>query len=64
MSDYNKAVVFSEGVHYPVAKDGHPDTTRPLRWVEGTTYRDAKTDESQHNEIHHVSDAAIVPGSE
>lgn len=64
MSDYTGPVVFSEGVHYQATDEGHPDTTRPLRWIEGTTFRAASVDDPLHNDVHHISETAIAPGSE
>lgn len=54
-------VVFVEGVHYPVDNDGHADKTRPLRWVEGSTYRPEEADEPLHNDVHHQQEVVIVP---
>jgi hypothetical protein len=54
----------SDGVHYPLDQDGRLDLERPLRWVEGTTYRDAAPDEALHNDTHHVAHLELDPGGE
>jgi hypothetical protein len=61
MSEYTGPVVFSEGEHFPVGDDGHPDTSRPLRWVDGDTYRDAEAGEPLHNDVHMVKAVDIDP---
>ncbi len=62
MADYDGPVGFgSDGVHYPAGDDGHLDTSRPLRWVEGATYRDAEEGEPLHNEVHQGNDVVIHP---
>jgi hypothetical protein len=43
-------VVFVEGVHYPVGKDGHPDLTQPLRADAENGYRPAEDGDPLHNE--------------
>lgn len=70
MSDktYDGPVVFVDGVHYPATnvedhEDGertHADLDRPLRWVEGTTYRYAEDDEPLHGDVHHLNNLEIV----
>jgi hypothetical protein len=49
----------SDGVHYPADADGHLDRSRPLRWVAGSTYRDATDGEPLHNDEHHVQFAGV-----
>jgi hypothetical protein len=58
---YTGAVVFVEGVHYPVEGDG-ADLSRPLRWEDGS-YRDAKDGEPLHNDVHHQQDAGLDPST-
>lgn len=60
---YDGAVVFSEGVHYPADDDGHPILDRPLRWVEGSTYREAEDDDALHNDTHQVQEVEIEIGT-
>jgi hypothetical protein len=60
---YKGDVVFVDGVHYPVGKDGHADLSRPLRW-EDDGYRDAEKDEPLHNDVNHVRDAELEVGGE
>lgn len=63
MTTYDGAVGFgSDGIHYP-DEDGNLDTTRPLRWVEGTTYRDADDGDELHNDTHHARIASVDPSS-
>lgn len=57
---YDGPVAFVDGVHYPVGDDGHADTSRPLRWVEGTTYRDADDGEPLHNEVHQINGVEVT----
>lgn len=66
MSDdlYSGPVVFREGVHYPVAADGTADLSRPLRWVAGSSYRDAADGETLHNDAHHQQFASIEIGGD
>ncbi len=73
MTEYDGTVVFVDGVHYPATVieevEGedprvHADLTRPLRWVEGSTYRDAEEGEPLHNDAHHEADAELEPGGE
>lgn len=62
---YEGAVVFgSDGVHYPVGKDEAPDLKRPLRATEGGGWRFADDDEPLHNDVHHLADLELTPGSE
>lgn len=61
---YEGPVVFVAGVHYPVGEDGHAELSRPLRWVEGGSYRDAEDGEPMHNDVHHGSVATLEPGTE
>jgi hypothetical protein len=57
---YDGLVGFGDdGVHYPLDDDGELDTSRPLRWVEGSTYRDATGDEPLHNDVHHKQFAGV-----
>lgn len=56
-------VVFVEGVHYPVGKDGHADLSKPLRWEDGS-YRPAVDGEPTHNEVFGSGDMELKPGSE
>lgn len=63
MSRYKGDVVFVEGVHYPVGKDGHADMARPLRW-DKDGYRDAEKDEPLHNDTHHTGDLDLQVGGE
>lgn len=60
---YEGPVVFVDGVHYPVGKDDHADTSRPLRWTPDG-YRDAEPGEPLHNDVHHVQFSDPPPGSE
>jgi len=60
---YTGDVVFVEGVHYPVDKDGEPDLSRPLRWTEDG-YRAAADDEPLHNDVNHVRELELDPGGE
>jgi hypothetical protein len=58
--NYDGPVGFgADGIHYPLDADGHLDTSRPLRWVEGGTYRDATDGEPLHNDTHHQRFAAV-----
>lgn len=52
----------SDGVHYPLDDEGHLDTSRPLRWVEGGTYRDADEGEPSHADAHQANDVVVHPG--
>jgi hypothetical protein len=63
MKIYDGPVVFVDGVHYPAGDDG-ADLSRPLRWSEGASYRDAEDGEPLHNDIHHESALDLEPGSE
>lgn len=63
MSDKPTVVVFVDGVHYPVDKDGAADLKRPLRWENGE-YRAARKGEPLHNDTHHASDLELEPGGE
>jgi hypothetical protein len=60
---YSGTVVFIDGVHYPVGKDGEHDLSRPLRWEDGG-YRDAEEGEPLHNDTYHVADAELPVGGE
>ena len=55
---YTGPVVFVDGVHYPVVGDA-PDLTRPLRFVEGTTYRTAEPGDPLHNDTYHEGYAGL-----
>lgn len=57
-------VVFVEGVHYAIGKDGHADKTKPLRWEDGS-YRPAVDGEPTHNEVHaSAPELELDPGGE
>lgn len=60
---YDGAVVFVQGVHYPIGKDDEPNLDRPLRW-DGDHYRDADEDEALHNDANHLNDLELDPGGE
>ncbi len=65
MAKYKGAVVFVEGVHYPVGKDGEVDLDRPLRIDADTAdYRDADEDEPLHNDQNHAQDLDLEVGGE
>lgn len=55
--------VFVDGVHYAAGPDGHADKTRPLRWENGA-YRPAQPGEPLHNDVNHLAELTIEPGSE
>lgn len=62
---YDGPVVFhSDGVHYVADDEGHPDLERPLRWVEGTTYRPAEEGDALHNDVHQQQDVELPVGEE
>jgi hypothetical protein len=62
---YDGPVVFhSDGVHYVADDEGHPDLTKPLRWVEGSTYRPAEDDEPLHNDVHQAQVVELPVGEE
>jgi hypothetical protein len=64
MSDrYDGPVVFVDGVHYAVDKDGHANLKKPLRWEDGG-YRAARDDEPLHNDVNHLSDLTLEVGGE
>jgi hypothetical protein len=56
---YDGPVAFVDGVHYPVGEDGHADESRPLRHVEGATYRGAEDGEALHNDAVGVAVVAV-----
>lgn len=60
---YEGPVVFVEGVHYAVGKDGHADKKKPLRWTPDG-YRDAADDDPLHNDAYGSGLAELAPGSE
>jgi hypothetical protein len=58
-------VVFVEGVHYAVDKDGHANKDKPLRWDDADGgYRDAKEGEGLHNDLVESNPVVVEPGSE
>lgn len=61
---YDGPVVFRDGVHYAVDGDGHADLDRPLRWVEGATYRAAEDGEPLHNDVHELNGVEVVFGDD
>lgn len=63
MSKYKGDVVFREGVHYPI-KDDEVDLSRPLRASDDGGWRFAEDDEPLHNDMHHLADLDLAPGSE
>lgn len=64
MSERQHKVVFVEGVHYAINKDGHADKSKPLRVNEDGSFRPAKKGEPLHNDVHHSAHADLTPGSE
>jgi hypothetical protein len=63
MAKYKGDVVFVEGVHYAVGKDGHANKDKPLRWEDGG-YPDAEPGEGFHNDHFDGSETVLEPGSE
>ena len=57
-------VVFVEGVHYPVGKDGHADLKQGLRLADDGGWRFADDDEPLHNEVHHENNVELEIGGE
>lgn len=52
----------TEGVHYPVGDDDHPDLSRPLFWDgDAQSYRDKTNDDPSHFEAYHVDHVDLVP---
>lgn len=64
MGTYKGAVVFREGVHYAVDKNGDPDLKRPLRVTDDGGFRDAEPGEPLHNDANHTSDLMLEVGGE
>jgi hypothetical protein len=64
MAKYTGVVVFRDGVHYGVDKNGDPDLDRPLRWADDGGYRDAEEGEPLHNDVHHAVEAELPVGGE
>ena len=56
---YKGPVVFVEGIHYPVRKDGHADLRRGLRITDEGTWRFASKNEPLHNETVHAREILI-----
>lgn len=62
MAGYDGPAGFgSDGVHYPADDEGNLDLSRPLRWSEGATYRDAEDGEPLHAEVHQANDVVVYP---
>lgn len=62
---YTGPVVFSEGVHWPATKDGHPDKrSNGLRVTEDGGWRYAEADEPLHNDTNHLRDLEVEVGGE
>jgi hypothetical protein len=63
VANHKGGVVFVEGVHYAIDKDGNANKDKPLRW-EGGDFRDAEPDEQLHNDAYGGTDTTLEPGSE
>ncbi len=64
MSDsYDGPVVFRDGVHYAVDKEGNANLKKPLRFEDGG-YRAAVEGDPLHNDAHHENDMTLEVGGE
>ena len=70
MAKYNGPVVFAhpegtdgtQGEHYPVDDEGHPDYSRPLFWDNDKGYyRDKAAGDRSHFEAYHSDHRDLVP---